>query len=266
MSKTYDIKIRSFAVPTDEESITRGKRLAITRGCLGCHREDLGGGSFFDDPLIGSIYADNLTKGEGGIGSKYTDEEIANVIRNGVKPDGTSVIFMPSHEFWILNDQDLGQIIAYIRSVPPIDRPGVDSKISILGRVFVLFDLFVGFPAGAIDHTASRPEPIPIEATVEYGEYLAGGCTGCHGTNYSGGPIPGAPPEMTTPANLTQGGELGNWTPEDFITTLRTGVNPAGHKLREEMPWQEIAQMTDIELEAIFLFLKSLPPLEDGNR
>ncbi len=71
---------------------------------------------------------------------------------------------------------------------------------------------------------------------------------------------------MTTPANLTQGGELGNWTPEDFITTLRTGVNPAGHKLREEMPWQEIAQMTDIELEAIFLFLKSLPPLEDGNR
>jgi hypothetical protein len=68
--------------------------------------------------------------------------------------------------------------------------------------------------------------------------------------------------------NLTQGGELIGWTLDDFMTTMRTGVTPSGHQLDDEyMPWKTIFQyMTDEELEAIWLYLQSLPPREFGNR
>ena len=67
--------------------------------------------------------------------------------------------------------------------------------------------------------------------------------------------------------NLTPGGELQGWTEEMFINTLRTGVTPSGHQLDNQyMPWKQSSQMTDDELKAVFLFLRSLPAKAQGNR
>jgi mono/diheme cytochrome c family protein len=106
------------------------------------------------------------------------------------------------------------------------------------------------------------------EVTLEYGTYLANiaGCTGCHGPSLSGGPIPGAPPEWPAAMNLTPGGEVGGWTEAEFINTIRTGVNPGGHELLPEMPWQTYRNMSDDELKAIWLFIQSVPAKEAGNR
>ena len=57
----------------------------------------------------------------------------------------------------------------------------------------------------------------------------------------------------------TIGGELAGWTEEDFINTIRTGVNPAGRQLDDSMPWQELARWHDEDLSAVFKYLKSLP-------
>jgi hypothetical protein len=67
--------------------------------------------------------------------------------------------------------------------------------------------------------------------------------------------------------NLTSGGELQGWTEEMFINTLRTGVTPSGHQFNNlYMPWKLLGQMTDDELKAVFLFLRSLPAKEQGNQ
>ncbi|NIW44030.1 MAG: hypothetical protein GWN30_04445, partial [Gammaproteobacteria bacterium] len=64
--------------------------------------------------------------------------------------------------------------------------------------------------------------------------------------------------------NLTPGGELKGWSEADFINTIRTGVTVDGRTLNEVMPWRYIGQMTDEELQAIWLYLQSIPPLEQN--
>jgi mono/diheme cytochrome c family protein len=92
------------------------------------------------------------------------------------------------------------------------------------------------------------------------------GCTGCHGPGLPGGPIPGAPPDFPKALNLTPGGEVAAWSEVDFIKTLRSGVTPSGHQLVDEMPWKTYRNMTDDELKAVWLFVKSAPAKPFGNR
>ena len=121
-------------------------------------------------------------------------------------------------------------------------------------------------PAEIVDHDAPRPNTPPVGVTVEYGEYLAVGCTGCHGPGFSGGPIPGSPPDWPPAANLTPSGDLANWTEADFIAAFRTGIKPNGQPFDEIMPYKAVGQMTDEELKAVWLFLRSLPAKEVGTR
>ena len=65
--------------------------------------------------------------------------------------------------------------------------------------------------------------------------------------------------------NLTSGGEMVAWSEQDFFTTIRSGVTPSGRQLNEEMPWKFYGQMTDEELKALWLYLQSLPALEQGG-
>jgi len=65
--------------------------------------------------------------------------------------------------------------------------------------------------------------------------------------------------------NLTMGGEMHAWSEADFITTLRTGVTPGGKQLKDVMPWKYFGQMTHDELKAVWLYLQSLPALEQGK-
>ena len=116
-----------------------------------------------------------------------------------------------------------------------------------------------------IDHTASHANALEPGVTVEYGEYLASTtCIECHGAQLNG--IPFGPPGNQTPTpNLTPGGEMAFWSEEDFIATLRTGMTPSGHQLKESMPWKYFGQMTDDELKALWMYLQSLPSLAQGK-
>ena len=67
-----------------------------------------------------TLHAANLTRGRGGIGATYSDEDWVRVLLHGVRKDGRSVVFMPSHDFRFTR-RDMGDIIAYFRSVPPVE-------------------------------------------------------------------------------------------------------------------------------------------------
>lgn len=263
INKTYDIEIGTVSIPTDAASIESGQHVTTIRGCIDCHGENLGGEAFIEEPPLARLYATNLTSGKGGIGSTYTDADWERAIRHGVGPDGKPLIFMPAQEFYYLSDADLGEIIAYVKSIPPADNELPANTVGLLGRVLLLTGQIELLPVEVIDHTGPRPSAPEPGVTVEYGEYLAVGCIGCHGQDFSGGPITGAPPDWPAPPNLTPGGGLAGWSEEDFITTMRTGVTPIGRQLRNEyMPWEVIGQMTDDELKATWLYLQSLPPKE----
>jgi mono/diheme cytochrome c family protein len=174
--------------------------------------------------------------------------------------DGKPLLVMPSAAFYTLSDDDLGAIIAYAKSVPAVDREIGGYRLTPLARVLVSAGAFGQIiDAEAIDHTGPRPPAPSAGVTTAYGEYLvgAGTCRTCHGQQLSGGkdPNPNAPPAP----NLTPGGELGGWTNEDFIRTLRTGTTPGGRVLSPYMPWKYIGRMSDDELKAVFLYLQSLP-------
>lgn len=268
MSKTYTINISPVAIPTDEASIEEGRRIFVTRGCPDCHGPDGAGAVLIDDAMVGRIAGPNLTGGEGGIGNEYANEDWVRAIRHGVGADLKPLLVMPSNEYYPMNDQDLGALVAYLNNLSPVNKESVENRTGPLGRTLLVTNQAPFLSAEAIDHDAPRPEEVPAGATIEFGKYLAVTCTGCHGAGLSGGPIPGDPSGEPFPTNLTPNPDtgLGNWTEEDFFTAIRLGTRPDGTTLSEKMPWKGFSLMTDEELQALWAYLQTVSPKEYGNR
>lgn len=257
LNKTHDIQAETIAIPGDESALARGEHLMEVALCTECHGQDLGGDVLIDDPGIGTIYATNIT----GLGGTHSDADLVRAIRHGVDTDGRQMVIMPADIYVNLSAEDLGAVIAYLKTVPPVERNSSDPELSLMGRVFLAAGMFGDvFPAEYIDHNQPFPTMPEIGANLEYGAYLANatGCTSCHGMDLTGDVFdPEAPPAP----NLTRGDELGEWSETDFIQTMRTGNSPHGHELnREFMPWQSFASFSDDELKALWIYLQSLPP------
>ena len=262
VNKTYDIEVASVAVSNEAGAIERGRHFVEAIAlCQECHGENLAGDVLEDSFLFGEIMPSNLTSGRGGVGGAYTDADFARAIRHGITREGKGIIIMPSERFNVFGDEDLGAIIAYLRSLPPVDNELPKTSAGPLARLIAVLDSSI-IAAQVIDHAAPRlPSPTP-GVTPEYGEYLATMCTLCHGEDFGGGKPPG---EDVFAPNLTSGGTPGTWSEADFINTIRTGVTPGRNQLDEEnMPWNRFRLMTDDELKAIWSFLRSLPAVPPG--
>jgi mono/diheme cytochrome c family protein len=262
ISQTYNMAVDNIFIPTDEESIANGEHW-VKAECIGCHGDDLSGGVFLEAPF-GYFDAKNLTPGLGGAGTEFTDQDWVRAIRYGINPEGLSLIIMPAQSFWYLSDKDLGNIIAYLKTLPPVDKETREPSFNPLGKAMlaagVLGNAIV--VAENISHD-SRPDYPAVAVTSEYGNYLVNvsGCRECHGPDLSGGMSAGPTPKNAP--NLTPGGELIAWQAADFIKTLRTGTTPFGHELDpRHMPWEHYRYFSDNELTAIFMFLQSQPKLE----
>ncbi len=259
----YDVHVAPIDLPTDEASLAEGERLFMARGCGDCHGEDGTGHVVMDAPPA-RVVGTNLTTATRG----WPVEDHLRAIRHGIRPDGSPLVFMPSHEFHRMSDADAARIIAHYTHLPQRESHLPPTEVRVLGRVLHVLGVFPLLAAELIDHDAPvGPPPEPGE-TAAYGEYLAVGCTGCHGQGFSGGPIPGAPPELGTPANLTPHDTgLAGWTRANFERVMRTGVSKDGHHIDpRQMPWRNFNRMTDVELGALWLYLAQLPPRPFGNR
>jgi cytochrome c553 len=263
INKTYHVQAETITVPTDAASLARGEYLAKTI-CTECHGDDLSGDSVIDMAGIVTIYSKNLTTGKGGVGD-MDDEEFVLAIRHGLEEDGKPLVIMPADVFINWSQEDLGSVIAYLRTIPPVDHEIPEPKISIIGRAMLALGLFgKPFPAAYIDHNQPFPAMPSIGVNAEYGAYLtrAYACTMCHGDNLAGGVTPesAGPGEIPKSPNLTSAGDLGGWSEADFIQTLRTGTTPSGDKLNNDhMPWEMYAKASDEDLQALWTYLQSLP-------
>ena len=264
LHKTYAVVTQPLALPAGSAALAHGKHLAVTRGCAECHGADFGGAKVIDSALLGTFYGPNLTRGQGGVIASLKGEDWVRAIRHGLAPDGRPLFLMPSEDMARYSDDDVAHIIAYIQSLPPVDRATVPIRVGPLGRVLMVAGV-IKLAAEKIDHAHVTPDTTPPGVTVAYGRYLAVGCIGCHGPRFAGGKIPGAPPDWPPSKNLTPhpSAAISKSTEQDFIATLRTARRPDGTELSPVMP-RVVGQMSDDELKALWLFLRSLDPVPNG--
>jgi mono/diheme cytochrome c family protein len=270
LSRRYDVEVPQVVTSSDSLTIARGAHVADIRGCTQCHGPDLAGRVVIDAmPLLGRIRSANLTSGRNGVAPRYaSDEDWVRAIRDGVRPDGTPLVFMPSYEYRGIGPEDLGALVSYLEAAPPVDSPPRDQTIGPLARVLYLLGRFPLVPAEMIDHKDRSFTQPPEGETVAYGRYLAGPCAGCHGERFSGGKVPGTPPEWPLAANLTPDTVtgLGSWTEDQFISFFNDGRTPDGREVDPKvMPWPVVRSMTDSEKRALWTFLQSLPALPKGG-
>jgi len=241
----FDIAAASVAVPTDSAGIERGRHIALTRGCGGCHGQDLEGKVMFEQPMLARIVAPNITK----IAREYSDAELARAIRHGVRKNGTSVAVMPSSMFYHLSDADLGALVAYLRTVPPKESTLPNTSLRLLARVGLLTGQY-HTEAEMIDHEAPRlPEAIDGDL-VARGHYLAKtACTECHGQDFRGGNRGPSP----TPSLIV----VQAYSSQEFAKLMKEGVPRDGRKLRlmGDVARSRFSQFSDAEIAAVYAYL-----------
>lgn len=201
----------------------------------------------FDQPLIARIVAPNLTVAA----RKFSDRELAGVIRNGVRPDGRSVLVMPSETFSALTDEDLGRIIAFLKSLPEAAGPDPSISPGPIGRVGLVVGKFK-MAAQLIAEAVPPPEAANEEA--KQGRYLARTiCAECHGTALRGA----SNPDFTSPDLRV----VAAYSPEAFTQLLRTGVAIGGRDVgvMSAQARNNLSHLTDSEIAALYSYLHSMP-------
>lgn len=277
----------ALKVDATTERIERGRYLAnAVTICMDCHSirdwskfsgpiapGTLGqGGERFDHSVgfPGIYYSKNITPA--GI-ARYTDGELYRVITTGVNKDGRAMFpVMPYSHYGKMDDEDIYSIIAYLRTLQPIDNP-VEESVSDFPMNIILNTIPVkGTPE-------KRPDPVD---KVAYGKYLvnAAACIECHTQVDKGQVIPelafSGGREFAFPdgsivrsVNITTDPDtgIGKWTEEYFINRFKmyadSSYTPPSVKPGEFntiMPWVMYASMTTEDLSAIFAYLKTLPP------
>lgn len=262
INKTYEVQAENIQIPTDEASLKRGEMLALAL-CTDCHGGAFEGRSFIDDGSIASVYAPNLTKGNGGVADEYTDIDWVRSIRHGIRPNGQPLFIMPSQYFHNMSEEDLGSLIAYLKTIPPADKEWPQNTYRPMGKILLQVGAFGDetIPAEIIDHEeAFKPAPA-VSPDETYGQYLVSfsGCTSCHGKNFGG--APGLGPEDPDAPNISPSGNISKWTTAQFIETMRTGITPEGKELKPESMPISFGKYSDDDLTAIHKYLAKLEPV-----
>jgi mono/diheme cytochrome c family protein len=255
INRTVSVAVAPVAYATDAAAAERGKYLYTARGCAECHGADGAGRVFIDEDGL-YVRGANITTGNGGAVRNYTELDWARTIRHGVKPDGRPAFIMPSEDFNRLSDQDLADVVAYTRSLPPQDAPGAQYRLPLIVQLVHGAGLLTD-AAEKIDHTLPPAQHVAAAPTADYGRYVAQTCVGCHSVTLKGGKINGAPPDWPPSADLTLGtaGVMARYpTLDQFKTAMRTGKRPDGSEIFRLM---RLEQLSDVDLEALYKYLQS---------
>jgi mono/diheme cytochrome c family protein len=261
--------------------LERGRYLANSvMGCTDCHSEHdwntpgapaieakLGAGEIFpDEGLPGKIVAPNLTPDPVTGTGRWSDDQLARAIREGIGHDGRTLFpLMPYKGFRILSDEDLASVVVYLRSLPPVRNALPATQID--------------FPVKYLIRNAPQPLTEPVAAPdlstpEKRGAYLVrlASCGECHTPQQRGqrndalafggglefaGPLP-----TVTSANITPDASGISYYDENlFVQAMRTGKVKA-RQLSSMMPWIDYGTMTDEDLKAVFAYLRTLKPVK----
>ncbi len=185
--------------------------------------------------------------------SHWSDGDIFRAIRNSVDRDGHWLVVMSYTNASKLSDDDTMAVIAYIRGLPAAGTQTANppDHINLLGMLMLGAGML---PKGKPVSTGVVAGP-SRSSSLQLGEYILSyqDCRACHGDKLTGG-VPGQLGPLGPDLNLVKG-----WKLEQFIATMRTGVDPNGHQLDKQMPWQPVGRMSDEELGAVYEYLTHLP-------
>jgi mono/diheme cytochrome c family protein len=277
----YSVESVNFPqVQGDSNMLAQGLKIASVQ-CIVCHRGSDGklSGRLMKElpPDFGEIHSANITQSkEHGIG-KWTDAQIAYLLRTGCKPDGQYLpIYMP--KFPHLSDYDLKSVIAFLHSDNPVVQASEIAKVPSKPSFLTKF----------LSHVAFKKIPYPKETIVmpdstdaiAYGKYLVTGrydCYACHSHDFkkltmeipenSEGYCGGGNMMVTLngnkiyTANITfdEKTGIGTWTEDDFRNVMLIQKNKDGHSIRP--PMLPFNGMTNAEIHGIWKYLESLPKI-----
>lgn len=279
---------KDITIEATPDRLARGEYLVKNvMGCLYCHSEPNfdywggglpkpgteGAGGWHDAVSAGimgsiDIYFSNITPAALG---DWTDGEIVQALTEGVSKGGKPLFpIMPYGRYRHMPEEEIFSIVAYLRTLKPIENPLPKKKVK---RMFKVLERTFPQPW--------EPQPLPDpQDEVAYGKYLAtiGDCVMCHttmtksgklieGMDFAGGneyKLPNG--QVVYSANITPDEEtgIGHWSREDFIEAFKQYVEPqpvVGSK-NTIMAWSAYAGMTEEDLGAIYAYLRSVPPVE----
>jgi mono/diheme cytochrome c family protein len=258
----------ALALRSDAQTIERGRYLFLSRGCADCHGAEGAGKLVMDDGAGLRVRAPNITAAPGSVVAGYGVGDWTRTVRHGVKPDGRPLMIMPSEDYARFTDADLAALIGFVRQLPAAPGPGTELRLPLPMKA--LYGLGVMKDASAkINHALPPAQPVPEAVTAEHGAYVAQGCLGWHGPQLAGGKIPGTPPDWPAAADLSPmtGGAMARYADgAAFMAMLRSGKRPDGSAISPVMPFAALKELNDTDAQALFLHLKSLPPVQVAAR
>jgi len=282
--------VESVKIESTPELVARGKYLAHSvSACMDCHSER--DWSLYSGPLVsgtlgkggekfskelgfpGTFTAKNITPS--ALGS-WTDGEIFRAITEGVSKDGRALFpVMPYLNYAKMDKNDIYAIIAYLRTIAPIENEVAESKAT--------------FPMSIILNTLPKKATfttIPDKSnTIAYGEYLfnAASCTDCHTPQKHGQAVEGMylaggfkfqlqGGGTVVSSNITPDKEtgIGTWTEQTFVSRFKmyadsayTPLQVAKGTFNTYMPWTMYGTMDTSDLKAIYAYLQSVKPISN---
>ena len=283
--------------PDARRLVEEGRYLAIAGDCVACHTrahgEPFSGGRPLYTPF-GVLYSANITTDpKTGIGA-WSESQFERALREGIAADGTHLYrAFPYTAYTKLTDHDVHAIYAYLRSLKPVNYAPPSNKMpfpfsvrALLGGWNMMF-----FEAGRYSPNPSR------SAEWNRGAYLTqalGHCGACHSPrNFFGGertyegltggeyldeiadevvndkitPMDESTVRPWSAANLTPSlSGLGAWSLDAIAAYLKTGHSEraAAFGPMSEVIGKSTSQLTDQDIHAIAVYLKSLPPATQG--
>lgn len=239
--KGHAVPLAEVAIPADAASIAEGARVARIANCRDCHGGNGEGRILFEDPMLGRIASPSLAR----VAANMTDAELVRAIRHGVHKDGSSLFIMPTYALGHLSDQDVGRIVAWIRTLKPGPK---DSQATMaygpVGRALIL--------AGKLPAMASSAKLSQPERPADFGRYVADfACLACHKLHQDGTMEDGT---TKVPALAPL---VGAYDPARLKKLLRTGVGTKpDHGLMSVVARESFFVLTDPEIDAIQAYLK----------
>ena len=240
MRRTHDAPLLPLRAQSAADPVA-GRHMAKIVGCwAGCHGNEGEGGA---DHIEG-IHR-NTAPTLSLVVPLYSDEELARLIRYGVKRDGRSAVGMNAGTLWPIGDQDLADIFAHLRQQPTLPAVPRRHELTFRGRVALVTGQWK-LSAEQVDRSAPRWGQMPRSNAFERGRYLASiVCTEFHGVDFRGDPLEGGPSLAI----------LAIYRLDQFRHLLRTG-KPIGGRDIPKMTWVQHVDFTDREVADLYRFLR----------
>lgn len=241
IGKRSDTPSVEISASQGADAIARGQHLARLYGCMGCHGDTLEGEVWEDGFWVGSLYAANLTTAM----PRYTDTQLARAIRGGVRQDGSPLWGMPSESWIAATDEEMADLIAWLRTHKPTGKPTPLPRFGPLGRVGVIMGEFK--PSAIYVTEAIAAPAFDAGPAFARGRHLAQTvCSECHNSDLKG--REGDTPDLLMAASYSL---------EDFTRLMRTGVPVSGKELRlmSDVSRSRFAHFSDQDIADLHAYL-----------